>query len=110
MNESERDISLNVPTVSDGQALTTAPRKKIINVFSDGRILLDEQSVTLEQLHGQLSSATSQYQKLGVVIRGDAASRYQNVADVIATCRQANISDLNISVRVAQQTQGTTSR
>jgi biopolymer transport protein ExbD len=46
----------------------------------------------------ELANARLQYQKLGVVIRGDADSRYQNVANVIATCRKADITDLNISV------------
>jgi biopolymer transport protein ExbD len=102
LDERERDISLQVPTVTDAHALTTAPSKRIINVFSDGRIVLDQQAVTIDQLQHQLATARQQYQKLGVVIRGEADSRYQNVANVIATCRKADITDLNISVSETQ--------
>jgi biopolymer transport protein ExbD len=98
LNESERDISLQVPQVTDARALTSAPRKRVINVYQDGRIVLDEKLVSIDQLQMELSNARLQYQKLGVVIRGDADSRYQNVANVIATCRKADITDLNISV------------
>ena len=98
LNEMERDISLQVPTVTDAHALTAAPSKRVINVFSDGRIIIDKKTVTIDELQSELSIARQQYQKLGVVIRGEAESRYQNVANVIATCRKADITDLNISV------------
>lgn len=98
LNEIERDIALQVPQVADAKALTSAPRKRVINVYQDGRIILDEKPVSIDQLQMELANARLQYQKLGVVIRGDADSRYQNVANVIATCRKADITDLNISV------------
>ena len=98
LNEIERDIALQVPQVTDARALTSAPRKRVINVYRDGRIVLDEKPVSIDQLQMELVNARLQYNKLGVVIRGDADSRYQSVANVIATCRKADITDLNISV------------
>lgn len=103
LNESERDIAVNVPTVTQAKAITAAPDKRIINVFENGSITLDQQPVTLEQLKQELSIAQKQYSKLGVVIRGDSQSLYQNVATVMATCRQAEIADLNLSVQETQQ-------
>ena len=38
---------------------------------------------------------------LGVIIRGEADGPFQNVAAVLTACRQAGISDLGISVRLA---------
>lgn len=102
LNEAEKHIGLQVPQVANGQALTAAPRKRVINVFRDGQILLDQKAVSINQLETELASAKTQYKKVGVLVRGDANSRYQDVANVIATCRKADISDLNISVRVAQ--------
>lgn len=102
LNQRERDIALQVPSVTDAHALTTAPSKRVINVFADGRIVLDQHAVTINQLQNELSTARQQYHKLGVVIRGEADSRYQNVANVIATCRKADITDLNISVQETQ--------
>jgi len=101
LNESERTIPLQVPQVSDGTALSSAPRKRIINVLQDGQIYLDQQPTTIDELRQHLTNARQQYKQLGVVVRGDANSQYQRVVDVIAACRQAEINDLNISVRVA---------
>jgi biopolymer transport protein ExbD len=70
--------------------------------LKDGKIVLDNETVTIGELYDELIDTKNQYQKLGVIVRGDANSKYQNVADVIATCKRADIGDLNISVRVAR--------
>ena len=101
--ELERKIGLQVPEVSETSALTAAPEKKVINVHRDGQITLDRQFVTLEQLHTYLVSARREYQDLGVLIRGDAQGPFQNVASVLSACRQAGISEMGISVRLARR-------
>ncbi len=103
LSEAERNISLNVPEVSSAQALTAAPKKRVINVFEDGSVALDDVPMSLTQLSDELTSAVKQYKGLGVIVRGDAAAFYQNVADVLAACNSAEINDLGISVRVARK-------
>ncbi len=99
ISEAERDIALSVPEVRDGQALAQAPEKKIINVFRDGKITLQAEPVSLPQLEQRLREAKAQYPATGVIVRGDSESLYQYVAQVIATCRDAKITDLNIAVK-----------
>lgn len=99
LNETERDIAIQVPTVNDGTAMTSAPRRRIINVYRDGKIVLDEKQVTLGELQTELAAAKEQYSKLGVVLRADGDGRYQNVINVIETCKKTEISDLNLAVQ-----------
>ncbi|MGY8770697.1 MAG: ExbD/TolR family protein [Pirellulales bacterium] len=101
--ENEKQIGLDVPEVKDIGALTSAPEKKMVNLFKDGRITLDRQEVDLEQLHTQLTQAKAEYQDLGVLVRGDADIPFQNVATVLNTCRQAGIAEMGISVRLAKR-------
>lgn len=103
LDESERDINVQVPMVASASTLTPAPPRKVINVRQDGTILVDNQPVSLPQLQQRLAEGKAQYQKLGVVIRGDGNSLHQQVTDVIATCRAAEITDLNIAVRPIQR-------
>ncbi len=100
-SDTERNMSVKVPQVAAAGPLAPAPEKRVINVYRDGRIMLDRQEVTLAELKAKLSEAHSQYQKLGVVVRGDSQGAYQNVADVLATCRAAGIADLGITVNMA---------
>ncbi len=44
--------------------------------------------------------ARREYPKLGVLVRGDADSKYQSVARVLNACRQAGISKMAVSVKL----------
>src|SRR3569833_328502 len=101
--ELERKIGLRVPAVADNGALSAAPEKKVVNIYRDGQIVLDRQSVTLEQLTSKLSAARAQYQDLCVLVRGDGDSRYKNVANVLNACKRAGIAELAISVRLDER-------
>jgi len=107
--ELERNIKLEVPRVSDVSALTSAPEKRLINVYRDGSITFDRTIVSLVQLQEALRVARSEYQGLSVLIRGDAAVPFQSVASVLGACRQAGINEMGISVRMASS-QGSTIR
>jgi biopolymer transport protein ExbD len=103
----ERHIPVQVPQVSDRGALTPAPSRRTINVYRDGRIALDREFVELSQLEAALATAHAEYEPLSVLVRGDADSSFQRVAQVLNACRQAGISDMGISVRLAQDSPST---
>ena len=102
--ELERQLELEVPQIAEAGALAAAPERKVINVYSDGRIRLDSDFVSVEELRGKLEKARSEYEGLGVIVRGDAEGPLQNVASVLGACKQAGVSDLGISVRLARRT------
>ena len=97
----EHKIALKVPQVSQAGTLTPAPDKRAVNVYQDGTITLDGKLVTLEQLTNTLAATRSQYREAGVIVRGDAGSSFQRVAEVLSACRRAGIAELGISVRIA---------
>jgi len=101
--EIERAVDLDVPEVGELGALTPAPEKKIINVFRDGRVMLGTEEVTIDQLKSKLQISHSQYQDLGVLVRGDSQVPFQQVASVLTTVREAGIAEMAISVRLSQQ-------
>ncbi len=100
----ERDIAISVPQVSDAGALTSPPRHRVINIFDDGRVALDEDVVNIPELETKLADARSQYEQLGVIVRGDGACQYERVAEVIATCKKVKIRNLNIAVQNREST------
>jgi len=98
--EMEKKIDLSVPTVANSANLPDVPDKRIVNVYRDGRIELDSQTVSLEQLQSDLAAWRGRAGNPSVVVRGDAEGPLQNVASVLTACRDAGISDMGISVRV----------
>lgn len=99
--ELERKIGLQVPEVSEAGALTPAPEKRVVNVYQDGHLDLDRETVSLKELTNRLAAARSQYKDLGVLIRGDGQGSFQRVAEVLSACKQAGVAELGISVRIA---------
>lgn len=100
--ESERQIELQLPKVGRNEALSAAPEKKIVNVYSDGQITLDHETVSIEQLREKLAAAHEQYHALGVLVRGDGTTPFERVANVLNTCKLAGVGDLSISVEIAE--------
>jgi biopolymer transport protein ExbD len=98
----ERQIPLQVPRVVDRGVLTAAPERKVVNVYRDGVITLDRETVTLEQLVASLAAARSQYDDLGVLVRGDSEGKFEHVANALNACKQAGIRELGISVQLTR--------
>ena len=98
----ERDIDLRLPKVAKADAASAAKKARQVAVYADGRIALDREDVTLVQLTERLAASLKEQPATNVVILGDAASDFQHVADALAACKEAGVSQLAVSVRVAQ--------
>ncbi len=102
-SEMERQVELSVPQVGEATALAPAPRKRVINVYQNGTIQIDGKDVSLAGLRGILTTARESYDGAGVIVRGDRQTDFEHVAEVITACRNAGISEMGISVRVARK-------
>ena len=100
-DEMERNIDVAVPEVSQAGEATPPPRPMVVAVQSDGRVELDGTPVTMEDLTARLTAARTPLGEPPVVIRGDAQCAFQHIAAALAACRQAGISELGITVRIA---------
>lgn len=102
LEEHTPQIPLRLPEVADRGALSPAPEKLVVSVYRDGSITLDNRPVGLEELTLQLAALRQHYPDLAVMVRGDARTAYQHIAQVLNACKQAGISQLNISVRTVR--------
>src|SRR5262249_6513814 len=68
--EDERQLDIQLPTVSHAQSLTAPPKEMVINVYADGRLVVDQRNVTSQELESLLSEAQSRYADQSVLIRG----------------------------------------
>ena len=106
--EVEADIELQLPEVATAAPLTSAPKQRTVSVEQSGQVQLDGKEVSLAELTEQLSAAQREFPQLSVVIRGDAACAFQHVAAALGACKDAKISDLGITVKLAQGTANVT--
>lgn len=101
--EMEWQYSVELPTVSDAQPLTSLPDEIIINIRQDGEIQVNGKVWSLEKLEVDLKAAKKNYADQAVVIRGDAQGPYQNVMDVLAVCQRANIKIVSLANRLESE-------
>ncbi len=102
-DEMERNIQVAVPTVSQAGEDVPPPQPLVVTVTSDGRFDLDGKAVTETELTSRLAAARTPLTEPTVIIHGDANCAFQHVAEALGACRQAGISELGITVRIADR-------
>jgi biopolymer transport protein ExbD len=99
--EEERQIDIQLPTVSHAQPLTTPPDDIVINVFPDGHLVVNQQTLSAAQLQKLLTEAHARYAGQSVLIRGDGKGTYQSIMDVLSICQRARIHNYSLATQIA---------
>jgi biopolymer transport protein ExbD len=102
--EDERRIAVETPRVGANRGLAAPSDKKIVSIDRGGIISLDGQTVSLAELTTRLATVREKNKRLGVLVRGDANAAFQLVAGVLSACKEAGVSDVGVSVRIANAT------
>jgi biopolymer transport protein ExbD len=95
----ENEFVVSVPQVSEAGPLTAAPEDLMLTIIKPGTVAVGETTHDLASLTKLLRKAREGYQDQGVVIRGDAALNYQDLADVLSACDSAGIRNVRLPVR-----------
>jgi biopolymer transport protein ExbD len=88
-------IKVNLPKASDTPSLAK-PKTVAITITPDGKIYMDGVLVTLDTLAGKLRERKAQDPQLPVIVRGDEATQYRNVMDVLALLERLDITQLGL--------------
>jgi biopolymer transport protein ExbD len=99
----ERQFDVQLPTASSAQPLTNPPDEIVVNVFGDGKIVVSQQTLSLEQLEARLKTAHDRYADQAVLIRGDGNGTYQNIMDVLAICHRAEITNFSLATHLKSE-------
>ncbi len=98
--EEERKLDLQIPSVGQAAPVLASPKKRIVNVLKNGSVLLDDRVVSVHELTAELRQSRRDRPNVGVTIRGDAESPYQNIATVFSACKSAGIRNMAVSVKL----------
>jgi biopolymer transport protein ExbD len=88
---SVQGLSINMPKPSNKPS-TEKHELKVIQVMSDGALLINGAPVNLTELESQLQQAQSRDPKMSVAIKGDARTQYAKVVEVIDLCNKLQVS------------------
>lgn len=76
------------------------PKMQAITINTEGKIFLNTLPVTLDELSSKLESLKASTPEFPVVIRGDSASQYQGIMDVLNVCGRLGITQIGLATQV----------
>jgi len=99
----ENEFTVKVPEVTDAAPLTSAPDDLVLTVTRPGSVLVGSKPYDLPALTRLLTAAKARYSNQGVLIRGEASLKYQDLADVLSACDSAGIRNVRLPVRTLEK-------
>jgi biopolymer transport protein ExbD len=93
-------IKVNLPKAgSPANAKVEGPKLQAITVNNEGKVFLNTVPISLEELEQKLSTLKSAKPEFPVVIRGDSATQYQVIMDVLDVIGRVGISTVNLATQ-----------
>ena len=96
--EEERELELNLPTVTEALPATAQPDEIVINIDKDGKYFIDGAFRQLEQVEQILRRAQSNNPLTqAVVIRTDKDTKSQYLLVVFGICKKVGIHNYGVA-------------
>ena len=95
---SVQGTKVNLPKASSAPSLAK-PTTKAITVTNDGKLFLDTEPVTMQELEQRLQQIKSVTPEFPVVVRGDGTTQYQNIIDVLDLLGRLGITQVGLATK-----------
>lgn len=90
-SRSETELDVKVPKAREGKETRRAVGEVIINVKTNGTVVMNRRQMGTTELQDTLQKIASLYPDQAVILRGDENTDYRHVVEVLDICRRANI-------------------
>ena len=90
-SRNETELEVKVPKAREGKETRRAVGEVILNVKSDGTVVMNRRAMDSAALLETLTKIVSLYPDQAVILRADESTDYRYVVDVLDACRRANI-------------------
>ena len=98
-SEAESRINVNVPNLSEMQAIARIPDERVVAISLDGTITLGDEVVTQQELTNRLKLEHQNYPGLRVAVRGEASGSLQQTVEVLHAVRSSGVEKIGISTQ-----------
>ncbi len=100
----EAEMNIMIPTADEAQV---SPRvgagEIIINVRSDGGIVVNQREMSLDELVELLKRLSDQYKGQPVIIRGDRKAYHERIMEILDACAKADIWNVSFAAQKANE-------
>ena len=102
-SQSERELKVSVPVAEEGADPMQTAGEIIVNVMSDGSVIVDKTEMSQNQLFSKLSRISAVHPHQAIRIRGDGEVAYQKIVEVIDVCQKAGIPNISFATQVKKK-------
>ena len=93
----ETEIDITLPTAETGQIPQRLPGEVIINILSQGEVVVNGRTLDHSELSSMLSDLARVFPGQPVLLRGDKTTDYEHVIHVLDRCRNADIWNISFA-------------
>ena len=93
----EMEVDVTLPTAQSSKMPDRLPGEVIINLSRDGRISVNQRTMTREELGDRLRRLAIYFPGQSVVIRADKQASYEQLIGIIDTCRLSDIWNISFA-------------
>jgi len=95
--ELEHEIGITVPEASEAETSDRTAHEIIVNIRSDGGIVVNRQRYDLDALERLLTRISEVFSGQAVIIRGDRAAQFGRAIEVLNVCAKARIWNVSFA-------------
>ncbi|NIA12548.1 MAG: hypothetical protein GWP08_00610 [Nitrospiraceae bacterium] len=93
----ESEVDIELPTASSAIQTARTSGEIYINLRADGRIILNNREMSIEELQETLIRVAELFPGGSVIIRGDRAAMLGQAIAILNCCRNADISNVSFA-------------
>ena len=93
----ESEISIQLPKAGTAEEPDRLPGEIILNLARDGKVTVNGQTLSLEDLRVRLQRVSKYYPGQPVIIRADKQTAYEQLIGVVDVCRSADIWNFSLA-------------
>lgn len=87
----ETEISISVPRAEESTEAMRSPGEIIINIDQAGKLIVNQKSLSIDNLTGMLRRISGLYPNQPVIIRADKKTEHEHVIKVLDACAASQI-------------------
>ena len=100
----ETEVPVKVPTAETGEPPRRMPGEIILNIRSDGRVVVNQKQLDSAALEALLARLAHHFPGQPVLIRADRRTAYEHVIRALDFCRKADIYNISFATGRPEKT------
>ncbi|MGD2278848.1 MAG: biopolymer transporter ExbD [Candidatus Omnitrophota bacterium] len=93
----ETELNITVPTSEEATEIRRAPGEIIINILTDGTVVVNQRQLSHDELKRMLSRISELYKGQPVIIRADKDTYHKHVIKVLDICAGSDIWNVSFA-------------